>query len=231
MDLGRESMGSLAPARIRREESGFTLIELLSAVVVSTIGVIALITTLDTSRELITFSEKRETAVHVAEREIERIQALAYENIALTAAPVAASGPNDPAYYVTGSFYRWDQARASGESTSGPAPRCSSSGSPVSRCEQLVVNGGPDVGTTGTVAPTPSTIEERGGNGNVRISLQVQRFVTWADDPCPACPSQRDYKRVTVAVKIAGVEGPSGINGGVVKPVVLTTLVSEDRSL
>jgi prepilin-type N-terminal cleavage/methylation domain-containing protein len=212
-----------------REESGFTLIELLCAVVVTTIGVIALITTLDTSRELITFSEKRETAVHVAEQEIERIQSLPYEQVALTAPPATSGNAHDPAYYVTGIFYRWDLTPGSGES--GLVPRCSASGGPTSRCERLVVNGGTDVGTAGTVSPSVTTIVEPGPTGSARISLEVQRFVTWADDPCPDCTSQRDYKRVSVAVKIAGAEGRSGLRGGVVAPVVLTTLVSEDRSL
>jgi prepilin-type N-terminal cleavage/methylation domain-containing protein len=212
-----------------REDSGFTLIELLCAVAVTTIGVIALITTLDTSRELITFSEKRETAVHVAEQEIERIQSRPYEQIALTAAPATSGNAHDPAYYVTGLFYRWDLTPGSGES--GLVPRCSASGGPESRCERLVVNGGADVGTGGTVSPAVSTVEERGPTGNVRITLQVQRFVTWADDPCASCTSQRDYKRVSVAVQVAGAEGRSGIRGGAVQPVVLTTLVSEDRSL
>lgn len=213
------------------DESGFTLIELLSAVIVTTIGVIALITTLDTSRELITYSEKREAAVHLAERELERIQALPYAQVALTATPVTASDAKDPAYYVTGSFYRWNQDPAQGEPSGGPAPRCSGSGAPAAACEPLVVNGGTDVGSAGTVDPTVSTVAQAGPTGGTRITLEVQRFVTWADDQCAACTSPRDYKRVTVAVKIGGRDGLSGIRGGAVKPVVLSTLVSQDRSL
>lgn len=207
-------------------ERGFTLVELMSAMLVTGLGIFALITTLDTSRELITFSEKREAAVHVAEREIERIQARPYAEVALTGTPTQSGDSNDPAYYVTpggsGSWYRWNQERAPSETQSGPVPRCSSTGGPAGKCEQLVVNA-----AQGQVSPSVSTVTQTAPGGGARITLHMQRFVTWGDDPCVACTDPQDYKRVTVAVKVAGNPG-NRLRAGVIKPVVLTTIVSAD---
>jgi hypothetical protein len=53
-----------------------------------------------------------------------------------------------------------------------------------------------------------------------RLAGTVYRFVTWVNDPCPACASANDYKRVTVAVTIT--KGPPNVD-----PVVASTLARD----
>lgn len=222
--------GSRVVERVLGEESGFTLMELVSAMVVTVIGVVALITTLDSSRELISFSERKESAVHVAQAELERIQSLPYGEIALAAPPPACAAPcdqNDPGHYVTGGWYRWDQ-RPWGE-------RCDAAGLPRLNCEALVVDG-----AQGGVDATLEERTEPGPSGGTRLRIQVQRFVSWVDDDCvkeppisSACTGGQDYKRISVAVRIVGVtvgrrEGL--LNGGPGRPIILSTVVREGEA-
>lgn len=218
--------------RFRREETGFTLIELMSAMIVTGLGTVALITTLDSSRQLITFSEAKESAVAIGERELERIQSHAYAEIALAGTPTAcADAPTpcdalDPGYYVTGGHYRWDQRPWT--------QRCDSSGAPADKCEALVV----DTSAPGSVSHTAEQEDIQGPNG-VRLRVQIQRFVTWVDDDCtkvnpPPDPTEvcdgvnPDYKRVTVAVRIIKALGGNGeglVNGGPGRPMIFSTAV------
>ena len=210
--------------RILGEEAGFTLMELISAMLVTVIGVVALISTLDSSRELIGFSERKESAVHVAQRELEQIQSLPYADIGLNGAPAACASPcdeNEPAFYVTGAWYRWNQ-RPWGE-------KCAASGVPRLDCERLV--------TTGQVDPVREEIVENGPTGSVRLRMHLQRFITAVDDDCVKQPPNvagctgalpGDYKRITVAVRVVGVvegEREGLLNGGPGRPIILSTVV------
>lgn len=231
-----------ARKRVVRQEAGFTLIELMSAMIVTTLGVAALVATLDSSRELITFSESKEIAIHVAEQELERIQALSYDQIALADDPVPCNGQgnvdnvcdlNNPAAYVSGGWYRWDQ-RPWGE-------LCSDTGAPLTHCEQLAIDNvddpnvaGPDIGA---VANTRDGFDQAAPHGGVRLQVEMQRFVTWVDDDCvktaPApgtCVGDQDYKRITVAVRIlkASSSGREQLmNGGPGRPILLSTVVRD----
>ena len=66
-----------------RSQAGFTTIELLLAVLISTVGVISLVGTLDVSRRVTTYSEMKEAASHVAEQKMEELRALDYGELAL----------------------------------------------------------------------------------------------------------------------------------------------------
>ncbi|MEX2196456.1 MAG: hypothetical protein WD844_14320 [Thermoleophilaceae bacterium] len=211
--------------RILGEDSGFTLIELISAMLVTVIGVVALITTLDSSRQLIGFSESKESAVHVAQQELERIQALDYDDIALDDHPEACSSPcdeNNPAFYVKGDWYRWNQ-RPWGE-------ECDASGVPHLDCEGLVVEEG-----AGGVVAAREEITENGPTGGVRLTIEIQRFITSVDDDCVkeppnvgGCTGTEDYRRITVAVRVVGViagEREGLLNGGPGRPILLSTVV------
>src|SRR2546427_13289396 len=83
-----------------RSEDGMTLIERLVAAVLMAVGVLALFTVFDSSRNLVTTSEKNDVAAHQGEAEIERILALDYSTIALTAAPAHSASTSDPDFYV-----------------------------------------------------------------------------------------------------------------------------------
>ena len=213
--------------RFLDEEAGFTLMELISAMLVTVIGVVALISTLDSSRELIGFSERKESAVHVAEQELERIQSLPYADIALAAAPPACASPcdeNEPGFYVTGTWYRWNQ-RPWGE-------KCDSAGNPHLHCEQLVIDGDAD---PGNVLSAREEIVENGPSGTVRLRMHLQRFITSVDDDCvkeppnvAGCTGTEDYRRITVAVRVVGVvagQREGLVNGGPGRPIILSTVV------
>src|SRR5918992_3761718 len=90
-------------------EDGFTLIELMIASLIMVVGLLALVSGLDHSRELVTRSEKVEVATHQAERAVERILAMRYDEVALTTAPSDSESLADPRYWVSGSSYQWDQ--------------------------------------------------------------------------------------------------------------------------
>jgi hypothetical protein len=130
-------------------------------------------------------------------------------------------------------YYRWDQDPTPAESR--PAPRCSAAGAvaePVTNCEQLVI----DSATPGEVEPSVTALTTPTRSGDVRLRLELQRFVTWVDDdcarcpagdPCPLCTGAQDYKRITVAVRIGGSEGGTRLEKGPKKPVLLSTVVGQ----
>jgi prepilin-type N-terminal cleavage/methylation domain-containing protein len=219
--------------RARCEESGFTLIELIASLIVVSLGVIALITTLDSSRDLISFAERKESAVHAGEQELERIQALAYNDIATDGPPAACgSDPcdvNNPVYYVEGeTWYRWDQQPR--------GQKCDAAGNPKLNCELLVTDSTTGDGDpVGQVPAARVEITENGPTGGTRLKVELQRFVTWVDDDCVkeppnvvGCTGSQDYKRITVAVRVVGVvDGVREklLNGGPGRPILLSTTV------
>jgi prepilin-type N-terminal cleavage/methylation domain-containing protein len=166
------------PGGLARER-GFTLIELLVAMTLVAVGAMALITTFDSSRSIVTTAERNEAAAHRAEQEMERILSLDYAAIALTSAPPSSGDPASPNYYVQpGNRYQWDQG------ATGP------------KTDDLVISVGGSLG-----GPTTWT------DGQSRLSGSIHRFVTWVDDPC--CAGTQDAKRVTVAVTVNGPGGPA----------------------
>jgi prepilin-type N-terminal cleavage/methylation domain-containing protein len=162
-----------------RSSEGFTVIELMVAVTVLAVGILSLVSVFDSSRRLVSVSERKEAAVHQAEREMERILSLDYEAVALDEVPDASDDEDDPGYYVEPgppASYQWDQG------DTGP------------RSDELVVDE-----ATGTLAPESDWADSQG-----RIQGSLHRFVTWIDDPC--CPGTEDAKRVTLAVTVDGGE-------------------------
>jgi prepilin-type N-terminal cleavage/methylation domain-containing protein len=159
--------------RIRRDESGMTLIELLVAAVLIAVGIVALFTVFDSSRGLITTSEKNDVAAHQGETEMERILGLDYRNVALTAAPAHSTVTTNPDWYVQPSGdYQWDQG-------SSPKP-----------ADPMAVD--PTLGAVTHVSTW--------SDGQSRLSGSVYRYVTWVDDP--NIPGTQDAKRITLAITV-----------------------------
>lgn len=233
-------------ARLRSSEDGFTIVELLAATLVISLAIISLMTTFDNSRGLVSFSEAKETAVHVGERELEEIASLDYEAISyessVPAACTTSCPATDPAHYVgPAGWYRWDQDPVGTEPN--PAPACQASGTsatPITNCEELVLDEAPDPasnppGLDGAVSPLPETVTTPAPSGNARITLRVQRFISWVDDDCARCPGggscplctgAHDYKRITVAVKVVGAEADGDrLRRGPRKPILVSTVV------
>src|SRR5918998_2891539 len=90
-------------------EDGFTLLELLVAITLLAVGLIALVTSFDHSRDLVSVAEKTEVASHRAQRELERILSLSYAGVAHSTTPGSSASSADPAFYVSGTDYQYDQ--------------------------------------------------------------------------------------------------------------------------
>ena len=157
-------------------EAGFTLFELLIAMTVIAVGLIALVSGFDHSRELVSTAEKTEVASHRAERELERILSLPYASVGHATTPSSSSDPASPAFYVSGGNYQWDQG------ATGP------------RSDALVVE------ASGTLGAAATAWED----GESRLEGQIQSFATWTDDLCAATGPCELAKRVTVAVTVGG---------------------------
>ena len=95
-------------SRALRGEEGFTLIELLAALTILLVGILGVVATLDRTRDAVGTSEVRETAVHRAERELERLRSLPYADLKLAGPPIASTDPADPAFYVKDAKFQWD---------------------------------------------------------------------------------------------------------------------------
>src|SRR5437764_1806061 len=101
------------PGRSLRWEDGITLVEVLVAAALMAVGVIAMISVFDSSRGLVTTSEKSDVTAHQGEAALERVLALDYQGIGLTATPSHATTSTDPDYYVQpGGGYQWDQSES-----------------------------------------------------------------------------------------------------------------------
>ena len=201
MERGRARLSE----RLLRDERGFLLVELMIAVLVMSVGVIALMSTFDSSRSLSTSAEMRDLAANVGEKEVQRISALPYSKVALVAAPVQdPSNPNDPNYYIepngcggnsTPPCYQWDWSTPQSSSNSEP----------------LVIDS-----TNGDTTANPQSWTTVAPSGGTRFSGQTYRYVTTVSDPqCQGSTCTPSYKRVTVAVTVIGLT----------KPVVLSTFI------
>lgn len=122
--------------RLRRDERGISIVEATGAATILLVGVLGTFLALDGASRHATVSERKEVAVHRAELELERVRALTYDQVGLTAAPGAPAGTDDPRSGVSGANYDSDPASA-------PA------------AEPLVIGG------TGTVVPRTTWTDGR----------------------------------------------------------------------
>ena len=188
-------------ARRLKAERGFTLTELMMTCVLVAVGLVALTSTLDHSRDLVSLSDKIEAANHQAELEVERLLSLPYASIALRSAPANSTNPSDPNYYIitgTPTRYQWDHT------TGGLS-------------NDLVIDA-----VNGVVDPSRITWTDN----EARLSGTISRFVTWTDDLCneASCePAEQRAKRITVAVTVDGPKAPR-------RPIVITTIKSDPET-
>jgi prepilin-type N-terminal cleavage/methylation domain-containing protein len=179
-------------------EDGFTLIELMIASLIMVVGLLALVSGLDHSRNLVTQSEKVEAATHQAERAVERILAMRYDEVALTTVPTESASQADPRFWVSGSTYQWDP-----DSTGAAA------------FETLCVTKCPadQASAIGTILTA-----EEWEDPDSRLHGWIHRFVTEVPDLCTACSVDQPAKRVTVGVTVDGADPLD-------RPVVISTLM------
>lgn len=187
-----------------RSQAGFTTIELLLAIMITSVGTLSLVGTLDMSRRVTSFSEMKEAASHMAEQKMEEMRAMDYGALALkgNVSPSSSGDPNNPAYYLQsgGTKYKWDQK------SNAPASHIA---------EPLVINA-----TSGKV----SNVVESWDDG--RVSGKIYRYVTCATTAtgtaaaCDSGPDTSAYKRLIVAVTVDNALAPE-------KPIMAQTIVGD----
>ncbi len=164
-------------------EAGFTLVELMVALLILTGGILAVAASFDFSRASTDQSELKTAAIDRAQREIEAVRSLPYEQVAHpTGGVLAPSGDAiDPTSRIAGANFKWNRANPSAS-------------------EPLVVSASGEV-------PMRQVISK---GDEDRFGYTIWRFVT--DTPEPACASAVDceddgdsYRRVTVVVRADGL--------------------------
>jgi prepilin-type N-terminal cleavage/methylation domain-containing protein len=167
------------------DERGMTIVEVMVALALMAVGVLAVMTTFDGSRDLVSNGEKSGIAAHQGELEIEKALSLDYDAIALPAVPGHSASNTDPDFYVSsGGTYQWDQSAS-------PAP-----------ADPLVAD----------AAHGALTHVSTWNDGQSRLSGSIYRYVTWIDDPHIA--GTHDTKRITIAVTVTS-NGPNGLKNPV----------------
>jgi len=176
-------MASRLAKRVRSNEGGFTLVELLVAALLAAIGLAAVVTTFDYSRQATTSAERTEVTLHEAQRELERVVSLEFDDIGLNEAVAFVDEPRDPRYYVRdgGASYQWDKTDAA-------------------LVGALVTDG--DLAASSTWQSI--------SHGGTRFSGAIWRFVTWYYDPLliQAGTDEPEAKRVIVAATVDGEAEP-----------------------
>ena len=164
------------------DEAGFGIVETLVAIIILVIALLAVLQLFDASTRTTFRAEQSQVANDVAQREMEKIRALDYNQIAMTSLPTFVDDDNDPRQRVNGT--RFD---------------ASDNGALF----EMVHNGGPlDGGGTvqnGAIASGPEDFT----SGD--ISGKIFRFVVWRNDATcspTVCAGSQDLKRVIVAVKL-----------------------------
>ena len=202
------------------------LIELLAAILVLAVGVLATFGILDASQHANRVSELHEAEVHYAQGELERVQALSYGRIGLTAAPGTSSDPNNPGHYVSGSAscpsFQWNQSPGASGTEPTIVNGCSYNTTGISfpSCSPLTTF------CTGTVAPQRTVAATA-----TSPQYTINDYVTWTQDPVcvptpNVCPLSYDYKRVTIEVTNAAT-GPYRA----VRPVLVSGIVADPHAL
>jgi prepilin-type N-terminal cleavage/methylation domain-containing protein len=172
-------MPRLIAERLQRDESGFTLIELLVAAALCSVGLMAVISTFDGSRELVSEAERNEVASHRAQRALEETIARPYSTLALqgTTVPPRSTDPNHPSNRVTTSGryeYRRSPSQTAAFVMAGAVPHTSPWSDP-----------------------------------QTRLSGTIYRYVTeYRDTALDATGNTVHGKRVTVAVSVADRRRP-----------------------
>jgi len=206
-------------ARLRREERGMTLFEVLMATLILAIASSGLLSAFDAGRRSISYSELHSVATQVGERELQRVSSLKWEQIALNKELSWASGSSsttDPTHYLS--------AVECDASVALPSHKPCYEYDWSSKYEPLVLASEAELSSEPDKATDPVTFTTSAPGGATRLSGSVYRYITWVNDEgkcegtgntCFSTSTQTNYKRVTVAVTMSGLQ----------RPVVLSTLL------
>lgn len=189
------------PSPTSRSESGAILIEVVIAIAVLIAGILGTLGILDAARSTAATSQRMSAADAVAQREIEAMRTQSFAGLYDCSAPVHASAPTDPRYWVTSAprlLVQQDFRKANSQLLADvPA-----GGEPLFT--------GTCTSTVGVApGPTPFT------SGNVHG--QIYRFVSGEGIPCVSTLTNDLNASLSSAT---GVDAASGTTG------LVTTLLS-----
>jgi hypothetical protein len=160
-----------------------TVAEVVIAAMILTLASLAVLSLVNTTARTNFRAEQSQVVNDRLQQEVEKIERLSYDQIALTGLPADSSDTKNPSWRVSGASYAITQDG--------------------SQFRSLVYNGSTlaDGGTIteGAVDPTPTAFS----SGDV--SGTIYRFVVWENDStCPevTCPGTQDLKRVIVAIRL-----------------------------
>jgi hypothetical protein len=167
--------------RLSRMQDGMSMAEVMVAMLILAAGSLAILNLISSAAHSSFRNEQSQVVSDRLQQEMERIQQLPYEQIALTGLPADSTSTSSPAWRVQGTNYSITHDGTQ------PAP--------------LVYNGSSLYGggtvSGGAVDPTPTHFTSGDVGGT------VYRYVVWRNDPtCPdsTCPGSQDFKRVIVAI-------------------------------
>ena len=206
----------------REEEDGLTLIEVLVATIILALAAMATFGVLSAATRNAQRAQATQVALDKAQEEMEKLQTVPYDELALYVLPDDDSNPLNPNYRVNGKNFAVKR-------------------DPLGQYGEMVRDGGSYYGIDpevkkieGEIMPGPFPFEE----GNV--SGEVYRYIVWRNDPqCPEsvvgsedfCPGQQDYKQLIVAVKLDGPVAQQGEGNYVeVQSAVSSAEVEAQRS-
>jgi len=202
-------------------QDGFTLIEVLVGSLILAIGILSTLAVFGSSRSLSATAEHQTVMAQRAQSELERIQSLPWNQVALTGTSSSWSATSSDYTYVS------NPAGSCPGTSSGAAPQYQPDKSGASSTmESLVINGCSYTttvsGSSQTITPTqgsvaPVTSWTAPLQNGTSVSGSVYDFVTWTADPTcsqtstpgSSCSTTNDYKRVTVVVTINGISQPN----------------------
>jgi Tfp pilus assembly protein PilE len=200
-------------SRLLAANGGFTIVELMLAIFVLAVGVLTTFAVFGVSKRAIKVSELHETETHLAQKEIQRLQALPYSQVGMTSAPSHSTDPNNPGFYVSTTpsascpSFQWNQS--SGASNTAP----------------VVVVGCGFPGDSQYTVPSQTTTTVNG------VIYTINDFVTWVNNdticlPGTGCPVNNAYKRVTVEVtnNLAAGNAPTS-------PVLISSVITDPHAL
>ncbi len=172
-----------------RGEQGFTIIEVLIASVLLALASGAVFGVMAASVRNNSRAETTQVALDRAQRELEKLHSLSYDELALTVTPAHSTNTLNPNYRVVNGNFALQA-------------------DPVGEYARMAVKGEPLYGSEavsgGVVKPGPIKFVEGDVVGH------LYRYVVWRNDKsCPEsetgedlCPGFQDYKQIVVAVKI-----------------------------
>jgi type II secretory pathway pseudopilin PulG len=177
-----------------------TIVEVVVAAVLLVMAATATLSMVDTSTRTSFKAEERQTVINVAQREIEQLRDLSFQQLAMTSVPAATTDANLPTSRIrTGSSFCLERVDGDDPCTAPP----------------LVANGGQLENGGGTIAGgtvQPFTNDVQVGD----MTMDIYRFVVWQDEGdellsptsefCQDKPlhyrcKAQDYKRIVVAVR------------------------------